>query len=134
MVTLIFKFIKRSLSERKMMYLSVVTTFVLGVIAMVLASGFEKVLDAILYVYAFMVSGLFVPTLAAFFWPKCTSLSQVLPTWLSFSAIDSMPLRLSSAMNGQAATTMCQPVCFLPTAMANESDNAIRNRAVLRQS
>jgi len=33
-----------------------------------LASRFQTVLDAILYAYAFMVSGLFIPTLGAYFW------------------------------------------------------------------
>jgi SSS family solute:Na+ symporter len=41
--------------------------------AVLLASQFTMVLDAILYAYAFMVSGLFIPTLAAYFWDKGSS-------------------------------------------------------------
>jgi SSS family solute:Na+ symporter len=35
------------------------------------------VLDAVLYAYAFMVAGLFVPTLGAFFWPRGSSTGAV---------------------------------------------------------
>jgi SSS family solute:Na+ symporter len=47
---------------------SQVVTLVLGVVAIVIASRFTMVLDAILQAYAFLVSGLFVPTLGAYFW------------------------------------------------------------------
>jgi len=42
-------------------------TLVIGVLALVLASQFKSVLDLILHAYAFMVSGLLVPTVAAYF-------------------------------------------------------------------
>ena len=42
-------------------------TLTLGVVAMVLASGMENVLELMLYSYAFMVSGLLVPLIAAMF-------------------------------------------------------------------
>ncbi|MFO7653052.1 MAG: sodium:solute symporter family protein [Candidatus Krumholzibacteriia bacterium] len=59
----------RHLSSRGLMRVSQLVTLVVGVLAVVIASRFEQVLDAILFAYAFMVSGLFVPTLAAYFWP-----------------------------------------------------------------
>ncbi len=40
---------------------------------MVIATRFEKVLEAILFAYSFMVSGLFIPTLGAYFWPRSSS-------------------------------------------------------------
>jgi SSS family solute:Na+ symporter len=47
--------------------LSQLVTLGVGLVAVVVASRFERVLDAILYAYSFMVSGLFVPTLGALF-------------------------------------------------------------------
>jgi SSS family solute:Na+ symporter len=52
---------------------SQVTTLVLGFAAILIASRFVMVLDAILQAYAFLVAGLFVPTLGAYFWPWATS-------------------------------------------------------------
>jgi SSS family solute:Na+ symporter len=48
-------------------------TLLVGVVAVVVASRFERVLDAILYAYSFMVSGLFVPTLGALFWKRSST-------------------------------------------------------------
>lgn len=60
------------LPDRAMMRLSLAATAVIGVLAVLLASRFRMVLDAILYAYSFMVSGLFAPTVAVFFWPRAT--------------------------------------------------------------
>ncbi|MBN1278964.1 MAG: sodium:solute symporter family protein [Chlorobium sp.] len=53
--------------------LSMIVTLVTGVLAVVLAARFSTVLDAILMTYSFMVSGLFVPTMGAYFWKKGSS-------------------------------------------------------------
>jgi len=55
------------------MRLSMIMTLIIGVSAVVIAAQFTTVLDAILYAYGFMVSGLFVPTLGAYFWKKSSS-------------------------------------------------------------
>ncbi len=52
--------------------LSMIATLLLAGSHLSRQSG-RQVLDAILYAYAFMVSGLFVPTLAALFWPRVSS-------------------------------------------------------------
>lgn len=52
---------------------SQVTTLVLGLAAILIASRFVMVLDAILQAYAFLVAGLFVPTLGAYFWRGSTA-------------------------------------------------------------
>ena len=57
-----------SAGEKALMRLSQIATLLIGVLAVLLASRFQTVLDAILYAYAFMVSGLFIPTLGAYFW------------------------------------------------------------------
>lgn len=61
------------LSARGAMRLSQVVTLLVGLAAVLIAARFTRVLDAILFAYAFMVSGLFVPTLGAYFWPRATS-------------------------------------------------------------
>jgi len=53
--------------------MSMVATLIIGVLAVILASRFRTVLDAILYAYSFMVSGLFIPTLGAYFWRRSSS-------------------------------------------------------------
>ena len=63
----------KNLRPRQSFRLSMLMTFVIGVVAVVLAAQFTTVLDAILYAYAFMVSGLFIPTLGAYFFRWGTS-------------------------------------------------------------
>lgn len=53
--------------------ISMLATLLIGLLALLLASRFTTVLDAILQAYAFMVSGLFVPTLGALFWKRGSS-------------------------------------------------------------
>jgi SSS family solute:Na+ symporter len=59
-------------SEISMMRVSQVVTLIIGGLAILIASSFEKVLEAILFAYSFMVSGLFIPTLGAYFWKNAT--------------------------------------------------------------
>lgn len=63
----------RQASQRTLVRLSQVATLVIGLLALVLASQFRSVLDAMLHAYAFMVSGLFVPTVGALFWKRSSS-------------------------------------------------------------
>jgi SSS family solute:Na+ symporter len=63
----------RNASEKAIMRLSQGVTLLIGIAAVVIAAGFEKVLDLIFDAYAFMVAGLFVPTLGAYFWKKSSS-------------------------------------------------------------
>lgn len=91
-------------SERTMMRLSRVVTLLLGVVAVLIAGHFEKVLEAILFAYSFMVAGLFVPTMAAYFWRGATA----------FAALWSMVL-------GGTITVLLQlEVIALPGAIAVE--------------
>ena len=53
--------------DKAQVRLSMAVTAVVGILAVLLAARFQSVLDAILYAYAFMVSGLLVPTLGVFF-------------------------------------------------------------------
>lgn len=50
-------------------------TFFVGGVALLLALKMKNVLDLMLYSYAFMVSGLFIPILGALFWKKSSSIA-----------------------------------------------------------
>lgn len=56
--------------SKKMLRMSQLFTLILGVLAILLASVMGNVLELMLYSYAFMVSGLFVPLVAALFFKK----------------------------------------------------------------
>ena len=62
------KFLSFNKHDSKVLRLSKFVTLIIGALALVLASRMTKVLDLMLYSYAFMVSGLFVPILAAIVW------------------------------------------------------------------
>ena len=53
--------------------ISQIVTLIIGAAAILLALQFNTVLDGILHAYAFMVSGLTVPTLGAFFWKRSSA-------------------------------------------------------------
>ena len=56
-----------------MVLISQVATLVIGLLALLIAVSFTSVLDAILHAYSFMVSGLLVPTLGAYFLKRSSS-------------------------------------------------------------
>ncbi len=60
-------------SRRKFLWISQALTLVLGTIALLLATKMPNVLELMLYSYAFMVSGLFVPVIGALFLKKASS-------------------------------------------------------------
>lgn len=60
-------------ADRILVRASQLATLVLGILAILIASRFTMVLDAILQAYSFLVSGLFVPTLGAYFWQRSSS-------------------------------------------------------------
>jgi len=65
------------IGAKGLMRVSMVVTLIIGVLAIVMASHFTTVLDAILYAYSFMVSGLFIPTLGAYFWRRASSAGAI---------------------------------------------------------
>ncbi|MBS9522919.1 sodium:solute symporter family protein [Litoribacter alkaliphilus] len=61
------KFFDRQ-SDKKNMRLSQLFTLIIGAVALMIALQMTNVLELMIYSYAFMVSGLLVPLLAAIFW------------------------------------------------------------------
>lgn len=72
------KYINKNASQKKLMQVSQIATFVIGVIAFVIAASFEMVLDIILHAYSFMVAALLVPTLFAYFRKDNSSLAALI--------------------------------------------------------
>jgi SSS family solute:Na+ symporter len=70
---IIVELYKKKLSYKAIIRLSQLITLVVGVLALLLASTFQSVLDIVLQAYGFMVSGLLVPTLVAYFSKKTDS-------------------------------------------------------------
>ncbi|MFP4017659.1 MAG: sodium:solute symporter [Bacteroidales bacterium] len=62
-------------NDKFILRLSQGITFFVGGIALLLALKMQNVLDLMLYSYAFMVSGLFIPILGALFWKKSSSVA-----------------------------------------------------------
>jgi len=67
---IIERYFFRRISTKASIRLSMLITLIIGTLSVVMAAQFTSVLHAALYTYAFMVSGLFVPTLGAYFWKK----------------------------------------------------------------
>ncbi|MEX2352373.1 MAG: sodium:solute symporter family protein, partial [Balneolaceae bacterium] len=65
-------FRKMDHNSHSFLRLSQGVTLAIGLLAILLASMMENVLDLMLYSYAFMVSGLFVPTIGALYWKRST--------------------------------------------------------------
>ncbi len=68
------RYVWKDISAKGALRLSMFVTMVIGALAIIMASHFTLVLDAILYAYSFMVSGLFIPTLGAYFWKRSSSM------------------------------------------------------------
>lgn len=68
-------FTKSDPDSPRMLRLSQLITLLVGAFALWLATTMTNVLDLMLYSYAFMVSGLFVPIIGALFWKRRSSVA-----------------------------------------------------------
>ncbi len=73
MTDILDRFFNISSDQKKFLRYSQLITLLIGVLSLVLASGMQNVLQLMLYSYAFMVSGLFIPVIGAFFWRRSNS-------------------------------------------------------------
>ncbi len=65
----------RKLSDKENLRYSQLATLFIGILALLLATTMQNVLELMLLSYAFMVSGLFVPVIGALFWKHSTALA-----------------------------------------------------------
>lgn len=66
-----------NISEKQALRYSQITTLLIGILALLLATTMQNVLELMLLSYAFMVSGLLVPVIAALFFKKGSSLAAL---------------------------------------------------------
>jgi len=104
---ILMKIFPREYTDDKLLRYSQVLTLIIGVMALLLALSMENVLELMLYSYAFMVSGLFIPILggvfgkrhhpAAAFWSMLFGgLTTLLLTFIE----DQLPLGLDANIFG----------------------------------
>lgn len=67
---LLSKIFKFDMNSQRALNISKFITLIIGIIALLIALRMTTVLDLMLYSYAFMVSGLFIPVLGAILWKK----------------------------------------------------------------
>ncbi|MFT7603372.1 MAG: SSS family solute:Na+ symporter, partial [Saprospiraceae bacterium] len=67
------KILPKKLSEKANLRYSQIATLIIGILALLLATVMQNVLELMLLSYAFMVSGLLVPVVGALFWKRSTS-------------------------------------------------------------
>lgn len=87
------RYVLRGASEKALIRWSQGVTLALGLLAVAYARRFGTVIEGVFDAYGFLVGGLFVPTLGAFFWRRATSrgalwgmltggvVTQTLPGW-----------------------------------------------------
>ncbi|MDR9398099.1 sodium:solute symporter family protein [Salibacter sp.] len=66
-----------NLKENQVVRISQVITLIIGAAAILIALNLQNVLDLMLLSYSFMVSGLLVPVIGAFFWKKRSTIGAV---------------------------------------------------------
>ena len=124
---IIERYFVKDVSAKASIRLSMIATLIIGTLAVVMAAQFNTVLNAILYAYAFMVSGLFVPTLGAYFWKRSSSTGAIsamlaggILTLLLLTKIIALPemmakLKLDASVYGisfSAVTFVCMSILF----------------------
>ena len=69
------RIVPRKLNDKEHLRYSQIATLIIGILALLLATVMQNVLELMLLSYAFMVSGLFVPLIGALFWKRGTALA-----------------------------------------------------------
>ena len=64
---IIERYFIRKKSDKISIYVSQIATLIIGLLTLLIASSFNTVLEIILHAYSFMVAGLFIPTIVAYF-------------------------------------------------------------------
>ena len=77
MTDILDRFFNISADQKKFLRYSQLITLFIGALALFLASYMRNVLQLMLYSYAFMVSGLFIPVIGAFFWKRSNSTAAI---------------------------------------------------------
>ena len=129
------------ISEKRYVRFSQVATLIIGVIALIIASQMESVLNLMLYSYAFMVSGLFVPIIGGLYWRKSSATGAflamllggtttvILSLLLKFNMISKLPLGLDANIFGISASAIVLILfsyLFPDKSVVKEEDEALK--------
>ncbi|MBN1300907.1 MAG: sodium:solute symporter family protein [Melioribacteraceae bacterium] len=113
MTDILDKFFNMSNNQKSHLRYSQVLTLLLGSLSLLLASSMQNVLELMLYSYAFMVSGLFIPLIGAFYWKYSNSNSALWAmilgggTTIALIALDAdLPLQLDANIYGIAISAV----------------------------
>lgn len=116
---------------------SQITTLILGTVALIIAYSMTNVLELMLYSYAFMVSGLFVPIIGALYWKKSSSLGAMAAMIFGGSTTVSLELLLENLPAGLDANVFgitVSAVVFIAVSLAFPDERAPRTEEfVLRE-
>ena len=103
---------KKTNDVKRFLKLSQYATLIIGVVALLIASVMQNVLELMLYSYAFMVSGLFVPVIGALYWKRSSPVAAFWAmligglTTTTLTIIDdiNLPLQLDANLFGISAS------------------------------
>lgn len=105
---------------------SQITTLVLGTFALLIATTMTNVLDLMLYSYAFMVSGLFVPILGALYWEKSSSIGAIAAMVFGGSTTVSLELfleKLPAGLDANVFGITVSAIVFIAVSLAFPDEN-----------
>lgn len=103
---------KKTTDAKRFLKLSQYVTLIIGVVALLIASVMQNVLELMLYSYAFMVSGLFVPVIGALYWKRSSAVAAfwamliggLTTTTLTILDDINLPLQLDANLFGISAS------------------------------
>lgn len=106
-------------SAKFIILLSQVATLVLGIFAYIMANSFTSVLSVVLHAYGFMVSGLLIPTLVAYFSKKTDETAAIISmigggsfTLIAIFFNLDMPFGLDSTVFGILLSAILYPLAY----------------------
>jgi SSS family solute:Na+ symporter len=105
---------------------SQITTLVIGTFALLIATTMTNVLDLMLYSYAFMVSGLFVPILGALYWEKSSSIGAIAAMIFGGSTTVSLELfleKLPAGLDANVFGITVSAIVFIAVSLAFPDEN-----------
>lgn len=110
------KFFPRLNGHSKELRITQWLTLLLGIIALIIASRMENVLELMLYSYAFMVSGLFVPLIAAVFFNQknpVAAIAAMLGGGFTTVFLTSMKINLPFGLDANIFGITCSFILFV---------------------